>query len=200
MKILILSPHPDDGEMGAGGTIAKMAEEGNEIYYVIFSYHGQDFDKDEKEKAAEMIGIKKDKLIVLDYSVRIFHAYRQEILEDMIKLRKDISPDMVFIPASTDSHQDHQIINQEAKRAFRNYTLLGYEENWNNFAFSYKCFVPLTEGQVKKKLRAAETYASQKKLNKIYVDPDLIRCRLRDRGTYIRTKYAETFEIIRWVI
>ncbi len=35
-KILIISPHTDDGELGCGGTIAKFIEEGNEVDYVAF--------------------------------------------------------------------------------------------------------------------------------------------------------------------
>lgn len=36
-KILILAPHTDDGEIGCGGTIAKLLEEGSEIFYAAFS-------------------------------------------------------------------------------------------------------------------------------------------------------------------
>ena len=36
-KILVLAPHTDDGEFGCGGTINKMIEEGNEVYYAAFS-------------------------------------------------------------------------------------------------------------------------------------------------------------------
>lgn len=36
-KILVLSPHPDDGELGAGGTIARFLEENREVYYIAFS-------------------------------------------------------------------------------------------------------------------------------------------------------------------
>lgn len=36
-KVLALNPHPDDGELGAGGTIAKFVEEGKDVYYIAFS-------------------------------------------------------------------------------------------------------------------------------------------------------------------
>ena len=36
-QILVLSPHTDDGEIGAGGTIARFVDAGKEIYYVAFS-------------------------------------------------------------------------------------------------------------------------------------------------------------------
>ena len=36
-KILLLSPHTDDGELGCGGTVAKLIEQGKEVFYVAFS-------------------------------------------------------------------------------------------------------------------------------------------------------------------
>ena len=36
-NVLILAPHTDDGELGCGGTIAKLIEEGSEVYYAAFS-------------------------------------------------------------------------------------------------------------------------------------------------------------------
>lgn len=36
-RALVLAPHTDDGELGAGGTLAKMIEAGVEVYYAAFS-------------------------------------------------------------------------------------------------------------------------------------------------------------------
>lgn len=190
-RILCLSPHPDDGLLGAGGTISRFKEEGKDVIYVIFSWAEQGFDWKEIERATPGA-------IILNYKVREFPRYRQEILEEMIKLRKQVNPDMVFVPSSFDTHQDHQVIHQEGVRAFRNYTLLGYEESWNNIRFSSRCFVPLKGKHIKDKVNTARIYETQK--NKIYMDTDLIEARARDRGTYIRTKYAEAYEVIRWII
>ncbi len=36
-KILVLAPHTDDGELGCGGTIVRLIDEGQDVYYVAFS-------------------------------------------------------------------------------------------------------------------------------------------------------------------
>ena len=36
-RVLVLAPHTDDGELGCGGTISRMVEEGREVYYAAFS-------------------------------------------------------------------------------------------------------------------------------------------------------------------
>ena len=191
IKILCLSPHPDDGILGAGGTLARLKEEGNEIHYMIFSWADQGFEWAEIKKATP-------DATIYQFQVREFPRYRQEILEELIKIRARIQPDWVFIPSSYDTHQDHQIIHQEAVRAFRNYTILGYEESWNNFMFGAQCLAPLKERHLQKKLDTAKIYVTQK--DKIYMDQELILARARDKGTYIRTKYAEAFEVVRFII
>jgi LmbE family N-acetylglucosaminyl deacetylase len=194
--ILVLSPHPDDGILGCGGTIAKAIEEGADVHYVTFSWAEQGFAKDEPKKSLDALGIKNNK--TLNYRVRNFSYVRQEILEDIIQLREKLNPDIIFIPSSFDNHQDHVVINREARRAFKKHALLGYEESWNNFTFEGRCFVELSEKHIDKKLASAKVYKTQQ--GKIYMDTALIKSRARDRASYIRKANAEAFEIIRWVI
>ena len=195
-RILVLSPHPDDGLMGCGATLAKLKEQGAEITYIYFSFQDQGFNQKEMEGAQSIVGY--DLIPYTDYVVRHFSSQRQLILEDLVKFREEYKPSIVFIPSSFDTHQDHQAIHQEAIRAFRNYTLLGYEESWNNIKFESRCFVPLKEKHIQQKMDIADNFKTQK--GKIYMDTELIKARAMTRGTYIRKKYAEAFEVIRWIL
>ena len=104
-----------------------LIEEGNDVYYAAFSACQQsvlkDFPSDilitEVKAATLVLGIKKENLILFDYDVRTFNYRRQDILDDLIKLRTEINPDIVFIPALTDIHQDHKTIAEEGLRAFK---------------------------------------------------------------------------------
>ena len=124
-KVLILAPHTDDGEFGCGGTINKLLAEGNEVYYVAFSACQQSvlpqFPSDilitEVKSATLKLGIKPENVILFDYDVRTFNYRRQDILDDLIRLRSKIKPDVVFLPALTDLHQDHRTIAEEGLRA-----------------------------------------------------------------------------------
>lgn len=116
----------------------------------------------------------------------------------MVALNKKIKPDLVFCPSSFDIHQDHQTISQEAKRAFKNTSLLGYEFIWNNYTFSSQCFVALSEADIAKKVAAMECYKSQSK--RLYAKDKLIRGAANYRGLQVQVEYAEAFEAMRWVI
>lgn len=206
-NILVLAPHTDDGEIGCGGTIAKFIEEGAQVTYVAFSsarksLRERGLDENtlisEVKEATKVLGIKEENLIILDYNVREFPAKRQEILDDIIKLRNKIKPDLVFTPSLNDIHQDHSAIAQESLRAFKNITILGYEEPWNNIEFQTRTFILLKKEHVEKKVKALYCYESQR--HRTYLNSDFLFSLAKTRGVQIESEYAEAFEVVRWVI
>jgi LmbE family N-acetylglucosaminyl deacetylase len=205
-RILVLAPHTDDGEFGCGGSIARFVEEGKEVYYVAFSTAKKSvpagMPKDilgkEVKEATALLGIKQNNLIVFDYEVRTFPLCRQDILEDMVKLQRQLNPDLIFLPSSNDTHQDHNVIASEGFRAFKKSTMLGYEVPWNNLTFVTNAFIFLEKKHLDKKINALKCYISQ--LGRSYVNEEFIRSLAVTRGAQIGVLYAETFEVIRWVM
>ena len=205
-RILVLAPHTDDGEFGCGGTISKFINEDHDVYYAAFSACQQSvlpqFPSDilitEVKEATSILGIKPSNLILFDYDVRTFGYHRQDILDDLIKLRADIQPELIFMPTITDVHQDHHTIAEEGMRAFKFNSILSYELPWNNFSFSTSSFVHLSENDIQTKVNALQAYQSQ--AHRPYSDEDFIRSLARTRGVQIGTKYAEAFELVRWII
>ena len=205
-KLLIISPHTDDAELGCGGSIAKMISEGKEVFYAALSSceksvpegYEKDILKKEVKKATKILGIEEKNLLLYNFDVREFPKYRQEILDTLIEIREKIKPNMVFTPSSFDTHQDHQTVRQETLRAFKMCSILGYEQPWNNITFNTHAFVPLNEEHIKKKIDALRCYETQK--YRAYLNENFIRGLAQTRGTQIEEKYAEAFEVIRWVI
>jgi len=205
-RILVLAPHTDDGELGCGGTISKLIENNNDVYYVAFSACQlsvtKDFPSDilitEVKQATAALDIKPSNLILFDLQVRTFNFHRQEILDKMIKLKAEIRPEVVFMPSINDIHQDHYTITNEAMRAFKFSTILNYELPWNNFSFNSTCFVPLEDAHLEKKIKALSLYKSQ--AHRTYCSDEFIRSLARVRGTQIEKKYAETFEVTRLIL
>jgi len=206
MRVLVLAPHTDDGEFGCGGTIARLASDGHEVHYVAFSAAEKsiapglprDILRDEVVKATEILGIRREHLHVLDFEVRDFPAHRQEILEHMVKLQEQLAPDMVFLPSTDDTHQDHQTVSAEGFRAFKRTTIFGYELPWNNLTFTTGAFVALSEEQLSRKVLALEQYKSQ--AGRCYATADYIRNLANVRGTQIGIRFAEAFQAIRWIM
>lgn len=205
-KVLVLAPHTDDGEFGCGGTINKLINDGHEVWYVAFSACERsvpdglpkDILKTEVKLATAKLGIKAENLILFEYEVRTFNYHRQEILDDLIKLREQIKPDMIFIPALTDIHQDHRTIAEEGLRAFKFMTVLSYEMPWNNLTFTTSSFFILSEENVQAKVAALKEYQSQAK--RPYANENFIRSLATTRGVQISATYAETFELVRWIV
>ena len=147
-RILVLAPHTDDGELGCGGSIARFCREKREVHYVAFSTckkslpSGSSPDTLEKEckLAVKELGMDQGKLLFFDFEVREFDTKRQEILEELVSLNKSIQPDLVIIPSANDIHQDHQVMHNEALRAFNKSSLLGYELPWGQSQFTTQLF------------------------------------------------------------
>ena len=204
--ILVLAPHTDDGEFGCGATIARYAEEGARVVYAAFSAAEQsvlphlprDILRTEVRQATSILGVSNEDCLVFDFEVRCFPEQRQKILDKMIGLQKKYQPDMVFLPSANDTHQDHQTIAQEGFRAFKRTTMLGYEVPWNNLDFRTSCFVDVSENHLKSKIKALDKYESQKHRN--YANEEFIRSLALTRGVQIGQRYAEAFEVVRWVI
>jgi len=75
---------------------------------------------------------------------------------------------------------------------------LGYEIPWNNITFHTQSFIKLEERHIIKKIEALKAYKSQQ--GRFYANEEFIRSLAITRGTQISVKYAEAFEVIRWVM
>ena len=200
---LVLAPHTDDGEFGCGATIRKMINRGIEVHYVAFSACEisvkEGFPRDilisEVRKATSVLGVLPCNLHLLKYEVRTFNFHRQSILDDLISLREQIKPDLIFMPSKSDVHQDHATIAQEGLRAFKFSNILAYEMPWNNFSFSTDCFSVLLQSDIRAKVEALKEYKSQ--AHRPYANTEFILGLGKVRGVQVNTEFAEAFEVIR---
>jgi len=205
-RILVLAPHTDDGELAAGGSIARWLRTGTEVHYVAFSgcqssvpegWH-PDVLLDEVKAATKVLGVPPEHLRVFDFQVRHFANVRQEILQTMVDLNAELEPDLVLMPSVEDLHQDHHVIAVEGTRAFKRRSILAYEVPWNNIQFRNECYVPLAEEDVEAKLEAVKAYESQAARD--YTSAEFLRSQMRFRGTQIGVPYAEAFDVVRWIL
>ncbi|MHC9540248.1 MAG: PIG-L deacetylase family protein [Vulcanimicrobiota bacterium] len=208
-KIVVIAAHTDDGEMGCGGTINKLVEEGHEVHYIAFSSCAESLKSlrpelppdtliREVKRATKILGIREENLHIYDFRVRRFFESRQDILEALVAFREQYQPSIVFAPSIHDIHQDHHIVAMEAIRAFKEKTILAYEVPWNNIMFETRCFISLEERHVDKKVEALLAYESQS--GRQYMSPTVIRSLLLVRGSSIKTTFAESFDVVRLVM
>jgi LmbE family N-acetylglucosaminyl deacetylase len=209
MKALFISPHTDDVELGAGGTLTKLMEKGWEILWVVFSTaesslpEGSPPDTLRKEflDVANSIGLKENNLKIFDFQVRYLSSRRQEILEEMVKMKKEFSPNLVVGPSLDDNHQDHEVVAKETLRAFKDCaSIICYELPWNHITFNTQLFVKVKERHIAKKIELLKRYKSQIALDRPYFQEDYIRGWAKMRGVQVKSEFAEAFEVVRWII
>jgi len=209
MKILILSPHSDDAELGCGGTIIKLLEEGHDISWIVFSTSEESLpvalprDALRKEfiEVVNALQIEEDRYKILSHRVRYLHEHRQEILEELVRMRDDYSPDVVIGPSINDYHQDHQVIANEMIRAFkRNSSIISYELPWNHITFNTQLFMRLEERHIIHKLELLQKYKSQLIQGRTYFTREFVTGLAKTRGIQCDSDFAEAFEVIRWMI
>ena len=200
MRILALSPHPDDIEFGCGGFLSKHRD--NEIYIIYFSNCKESLvdlpDDTLIDESIQSLNIINCFPYILSYTVRRFNESRQDILEDLSTIAREFKPDLVLIPSSSDVHQDHRVIHEEALRAFKYVDMLAYELPWNCKSFNPNYFVSLSPEDVETKLKMINCYKSQIKLGRKYFDNDRIKAIMTFRGLQCNHEYAEAFELINY--
>ena len=207
MKVLLLSPHTDDIELGAGGTLIKLLQEKtNSFCWAVFSMcedavpEGQPPDTLKKEfmSVADSLGV--EKLQLYNTPNTNFPQHRQEILSKLNKIKAEFEPQLVIMPALSDPHQDHRTVAEEAMRVFiKDTSIIGYELLWRNLTFKPQLFVRLTEKQIEEKWRILSLYKSQFILKRNYFTKEFIFGWARIRGVQCNSLYAEAFEVVRGI-
>jgi LmbE family N-acetylglucosaminyl deacetylase len=208
-KILILSPHTDDAELGCGGTIIRLIEQGSNILWLVFSTaeeslpagFASDTLENEFKSVVQKLSLNSDNYRIYKYKVRHLHEKRQEILEQLVGVRNSFGPDMVIGPSLNDFHQDHAVVANEMVRAFKTTSsIICYELPWNYVNFQTQFFVKLSEEQIERKVDLLKSYRTQLAKHRFYFSADVIKGLAAVRGSQVDHKYAEAFEVIRSII
>ncbi len=203
-RLLALSAHPDDIEISCGGTIARFLEAGWYVHHAVFCaselHEDEAMDKDtrwaEFDRANEVLGVQETSKFDLPHR-KLLQA-RQDVLDLMCELRRQMAPHLVIMPSTDDLHQDHRAVAMEGLRAFKKVNLWGFEVLWNNLTFNANHFVTLKKHHVEKKLTALREYRTQH--IKDYFHPAFIVSMAKVRGVQVGHEFAECFQAIRGII
>lgn len=198
--VLVVAPHADDAELGAGGSIRRWIEEDIDLHVVNLSdtsnINGGPFGETLRREAiaaAEQLGVPKDNVHFADFPLRFFFSKRQEILDYLIEKRKNLLPDLVVGPSLGDVHQDHGVVAREVERAFKGVTVLGFDTYWNMTVQKPELVLEISEKHLEAKLKALREYKSQS--TRPYMQQDVILGQARMRGLPAGFEFAESFSL-----
>jgi N-acetylglucosamine malate deacetylase 1 len=199
-KILFLGAHPDDIELGCGALIANQTNSAEIICATLSDNQKNPLLNNvvaEHFASMDILGVKKENVILGSFETRRFLQLRQEILEFLITLNKDHAPDVVFVHTQADLHQDHNAVTQEALRAFRGTSVFGYDVIRSSQGFFPTFLVEVTGSDLDRKVNSLAVYKTY--ADKYYFTPELTKAILIRNGALCERKYAEGFDILRIV-
>jgi LmbE family N-acetylglucosaminyl deacetylase len=201
--IIAFGAHPDDLEIGMGGTIAKLSAMGYNVQPVIATLPNfvksdtKEGRKSESLLSAKVMGCKPPIFLDLSPEQMVFGRKLVTLIDSLITEHK---PDSVFTQWHGDSHQDHQILTSSVISACRNQNnLFMYETTIpggiTEKSFRPQLFVDITE-TIDIKKNALECFQSQFiRCGEIWIPAVIGRCSYR--GYQVDAKYAEAFEVIK---
>ena len=199
-RVLFLGAHPDDIELGCGALLHNIVNK-TDVLCVTLSDNQKNPDlqkvKNEHVGSMKVLGVPEEKIVFGNFTTRIFQQSRQEILEYFLKLRKDFKPDLIFTHSKQDVHQDHNTMTDEALRAFRGITLLGFDVVRSSYGFFPNFLVQVTEENVNKKIEALSKYETYR--DRYYFNAELTRSIMVRHGALAEVPFAEGFDILRIV-
>ena len=198
-SVIVFGAHPDDIEIGMGGTIRKLASAGNDIYSCITSIpDSHERRKLEAREAAVILGIKDVLFLNFELADLGFNRKTINAIDNIINVLK---PHSVFTHWIEDSHQDHANTTRCVIAATRKneFNVLMYEQTLPGgitpAAFRAQYFIDITP-HIDAKIESIRAHKSQMEKNGDWW-LEGIRGRAMYRGYQIRSKFAEAFEIIK---
>lgn len=174
-KVLVVAAHPDDELLGVGGTVAKHAAVGDEVYSVIMCegeslrYRRDVGQTDSIRRAADILGVKKVFHVKLP-DQRLDTYTLTDIIAPLEEISEEIKPNTIYCQFGGDINMDHQLLFQAANVAFRPldpwieefyafYTASSTEWAFPR-TFSPDTWIEIT-GTLEKKIKAFECYHSE---------------------------------------
>ena len=199
-RVHFLGAHPDDIEIGCGALIHNIVKK-TDILCVTLSDNQKNPDlkkvRDEHFASMKVLGVPEEKIIFGPFVTRVFPDSRQDILEYFLKLRADFKPDLIFTHSKQDVHQDHNTMTEEALRAFRGITVLGYDVVRSSYGFFPHFLVEVTEEDATRKIEALSKYETYR--DRYYFNAELTRSIMVRHGALAEIPLAEGFDILRIV-
>lgn len=199
LTILCIGAHSDDIEIGAGGTILRLIENGLDltVHWCVLS---ADHERGEEAAASAQTflqGVQQHRIHLGQFDDSHFPDQSRAIKEWLIDIREQCSPDIVFTHSHHDAHQDHRTVNRLTTNVFRDHLVVEYEiPKWDGDLTARNSYVPISLDILDRKIGLLmQNFASQR--SKDWFDEDVFRGLARLRGMECRSasRFAEAFTI-----
>jgi N-acetylglucosamine malate deacetylase 1 len=196
-RVLAFGAHPDDLEVGAGGLLARLAQDGAEVHMAIISIPNRFEERyAEAREGARVIG-GDVVLLVDDRECRVEDVPMHDLVKRFDSMVADIHPDLVITHSAHDLHWDHSLVNRATVSSLRRTPcdlmafLSSPEMNAQSRAMG-QCFADISS-TIDDKIAAISAHRSQLPKLDLESSRDLARAMGRISGF----AFAETYEVLR---
>lgn len=219
-RVLVLAPHPDDEVLGVGGTMARLVDEGHEVYVAIVTRGDEELfnpeliaqGRREAQKAHRILGVRETRFLDQFPAAKLDTVPHYQLNSAIAELIQSIKPAMLFVPFYGDIHKDHRLVFESALVAARPdpgatvkeiyaYETLS-ETNWNaptiTPAFTPNVYFDISQS-IDRKLEAMAVFRSQLRDFPHERCLEALRALSQLRGASVGADNAEAFMLIRWV-
>ena len=215
MKIMVVSPHPDDETLGAGGSILKLRDLGNKICWLNITdaktgEYNNEFVEKRKIQIDKIINFFNfDNFINLKFSpADLNDSIKGNLINSIGEAFDRIKPDCIILPDYNDAHSDHKYVFEAAyacskifRRSYIKRILTMEIISETNFGMPYDTFKPnlyvdITD-YLDKKIEALKIYDTELGKLPFPRSVDAVKAQAIIRGTESGALYAEAFRVIK---
>jgi LmbE family N-acetylglucosaminyl deacetylase len=196
--IIAVGAHPDDIELGCGGTVRAATKAGKKVIAVIMTKGEQSANPEirceETKKALYLLGVKE--VHFGDFPDTEVPSSRKAVsfLEGFYDKQR---PETILTHSVNSMHQDHRQVGWLSMAAYRfSPRILAYETPRVTSSFSPTYYIDISDC-IEEKCAALKCHCSQK--TKTYIQNNSVVNMAAFRGHQVNVAYAEAFEVVRYV-
>jgi len=202
VSILAIGAHPDDIEIGCGGTLIKYARKGHRLFLMVMTRGGAGgrTDTRKKEQVDSQAILGAEEIFWGDYQ-DTYLVMSKELIGQIETVMMQVQPEFIFCNFPDDTHQDHRHLAQAVMSATRYIRNVLFYEVPTTQNFNPQVFVDIAD-TLEQKIEALKAHRSQ--VMKTNIEDlsivEVARSCANFRGIQGRVKYAEAFQSLRLFI
>jgi len=217
-KVLVVSPHPDDETLGAGGTLLKHKDRGDKIFWCNITNLKEEYGFDrniverrnrEIEKVAAIYGFEEIFNLELP-PTQLTENLLSILIESLRQVLMKIKPEVLYVPFYEDAHSDHRITYNALVPFFKSFRypfikkvlmmeIISETDNQFKGIFTPNVFVDISD-YLEKKIEIMKIYETEIGKHPFPRSPENIKALALYRGSQCNCRYAEAFMLFKEVI